>query len=155
MHEIPGVEAIALFRHLIATLGHRFGVAVKDSPPGFADYIACPGARTPGQVLAHIHVLVEWSTNVVQGGGERPQEAALVWDQAVRRLYQLLQSLDDAVVHAEGKAFPIEKLLQGPIADALTHVGQLTMLRRMAGAPVQTDSYFRADISAGQFPELL
>ena len=153
MNEIPGAEAIALFRHLIATLGHRFSVAVQEAPPGFADYVACPGARTPGQILAHIHVLVEWSTNVVHGGGERPQEAALVWDQAVRRFYQLLKAFDEAVVDAEGKAFPIEKLLQGPLADALTHVGQLTMLRRMAGAPVQTDSYFRATIAAGQFSE--
>jgi len=144
-------EAIALFRHAIATLGHRFSVAVKDAPAGFADYTACPGARTPGQILAHMNVLVEWSTKVVTASSERPAEASLVWDQALHRFFTLLKAFDDAVVASNGSAIPIEKLLQGPLSDALTHVGQITMLRRMASSPVHAESYFRADIQPGKF----
>lgn len=143
--------SIAVFRHAIATLGHRFGVAVQQAPEGFSDYLACPGTRSPGQILAHMNVLLEFSANVVRGVRERPEEASLVWDQALRRFYQLLRDLDDAVVAAAGREFPLEMLLQGPVADALTHVGQLTMLRRMAGAPVQTESYMKARIQAGVF----
>lgn len=145
-------EAIALFRHAIATLGHRFAVAVREAPNGFADYSPCPGGRSPGQILAHLNVLIEWSTKVVEGSSERPQEALLVWDQAIRRFVGLLKGFDDAVVSAATQPFPAEKLLQGPLADALTHVGQLTMLRRMASSPVHAESYFRADIQAGNIP---
>lgn len=144
-------EAVALFRHAIAALGHRFQVAVQDAPSGFADYLACSGSRTPGQILAHINVLLEWSANVVRDSSERPEEASLDWDQAVSRCFTLLKDFDDAVLAAAGGPFSAERLLQGPLADALTHVGQLTMLRRMAGSPVHAESYFRADIRAGQF----
>ncbi|MCW5965118.1 MAG: hypothetical protein KIT83_13850 [Bryobacterales bacterium] len=142
-------EAIALFRHAIATLAYRFAVAVRDSPNGFADYTPCPGGRSPGQILAHLNVLIEWSTNVVEGSSDRPKEALLVWDQAVRRFVALLNAFD-ATVATAARPFPAEKLLQGPLADALTHVGQLTMLRRMASSPVHAESYFRAEIQAGQ-----
>lgn len=144
-------DGIALFRHLIATLGHRFAIAAKDAPAGFADYVGCPGARTPGQLLAHINVLLEFSTNVVKGSSERPAEASLVWDQAVKRCFVLLEAFDQAVAGSTASAFPIEKLLQGPLADCLTHVGQLTMLRRMASSPVRAESYFRVRIQAGEF----
>ncbi len=149
--ETPELDATALFRHLLATLAHRFAVAVRDAPAGFADYLPCPGARSPGQILAHLNVLIEWSTYIVQGSTERPQEAVLVWDQGVRRFFALLKALDEAVQSADTGTFPIEKLLQGPLADALTHIGQLTMLRRMASSPVQAESYFRASVRAGNF----
>ena len=41
-------------------------------------------------------------------------------------------------------------MFQGPIADALTHIGQIGMMRRMAGAPVRGENYFKADIAAGR-----
>src|SRR2546426_11302508 len=39
--------------------------------------------------------------------------------------------------------------LQGPIADALTHIGQIAM-RRLAGAPIKGESYFAAEILIGR-----
>jgi hypothetical protein len=47
-------------------------------------------------------------------------------------------------------ACPLEKLLQGPVADTFTHVSQLAMLRRIAGVPIIGENYFVADVIAGR-----
>jgi len=45
-----------------------------------------------------------------------------------------LKKFDDYLASEKPLQAPAEKLFQGPIADALTHVGQIAMLRRMAAS---------------------
>jgi hypothetical protein len=72
------------------------------------------------------------------------------WDEEVERFFQLLKQFDDKLASDMPLGYSEEILFQGPVADALTHTGQLTMLRRMAGSPVRGESYARAEISVGR-----
>ena len=74
----------------------------------------------------------------------------LPWDQEVARFFAALTAFDRRLASGEPLECPAEKLFQGPIADALTHVGQLAMLRRMAGCGTRGENYFRATITAGR-----
>jgi len=139
-----------LFRHTVATLAYRGGKAVRGAPPDFAAYRASETTRTPVQILAHIGDLLDWSLSVAKGAEEWHNSAPLPWDREVQRFFAALARCDaylasDAPLHESA-----EKLFQGPIADALTHVGQIAMLRRMAGCAMKGENYHRAEIAAGR-----
>ena len=72
------------------------------------------------------------------------------WDSEIARFFDGLRRLDEALAADAPLGFPVEKLFQGPDADALTHIGQIAMLRRLAGSPVKGENYFKAEIQAGQ-----
>ena len=139
-----------LLRHMLATLAYRGGKALRGSPPGFADLRAAPAARTPGEILAHIGDLLDWGVSLA--GGEKRWHASepLPWDAEVERFFAALATFDRWLASPAPLAVPAEKLLQGPLADAFQHVGQLALLRRLAGAPVRGESYLRADIEIGR-----
>jgi hypothetical protein len=138
-----------LLRHALATLAYRGGKAVRGAPDSFADFSASPETRTPGQILAHIGDLLDWALSMARGRQQWRQSPPLPWPEEVRRFFAALEAFDaylasDGPLHA-----PVEKLLQAPIADALTHVGQITMLRRIAGVPIRAENYYVAKIAAG------
>jgi len=137
-------------RHTVATLAYRGGKTLAGAPEGFASYTARPGTRTPGEILAHIGDLLDWSLWLCEGEHRWNASVPLPWEAEVSRFFAGLERLDDRLASDKPLGCPVEKLFQGPIADALTHVGQLAMLRRMAGAPVRGENYFRADIVAGR-----
>lgn len=157
---------IALLRHAVATLAYRGGKPLRGCPEGFADFRAAPGTRTPAEVLAHLGDLLEWAASQVRGKSTWRSSPPLPWEQETARFFAALAALDGALDGAldrelEGAldgelplgapaAFSAEKLFQGPIADAFTHVGQLALLRRLAGAPVRGENFVRADIVAGR-----
>jgi hypothetical protein len=66
------------------------------------------------------------------------------------RFFAALEAFDRRLASDRALAVAPEKLFQGPIADALTHVGQIAMLRRMAGCPVRGENYFVAPIEIGR-----
>ena len=139
-----------LLRHTVATVAYRAGKAVRGAPAGFGDFRISEDARTSGQVLAHMGDLFDWALSTARGQQQWRNSTLLPWDQEVQRFFTALAAFDaylgsDAPLHA-----PAEKLLQGPIADALTHVGQIATRRRLAGAPVRGENYFVADIVAGR-----
>jgi hypothetical protein len=74
----------------------------------------------------------------------------LPWEQEVARFFATLKQFDDFLASREAVQAPLEKLFQGPIADALTHIGQIAILRRMAGRPVKGESYYLAEIQVGR-----
>jgi hypothetical protein len=74
----------------------------------------------------------------------------LAWDAEVARFHATLQAFDDYLATDAPLRKPVEVMFQGPVADALTHVGQLTMLRRLHGAPMKGESYAKADIAVGR-----
>ena len=135
-------------RHTLATLAYRGGKAVRNAPAEFADFEGA--GRRPVQILAHLGDLLDWSLSMAQGKRGYTESQPLVWDEEVQRFFSALQRFDDYLASAEPVHAPIEKLFQGPIADALTHVGQIAMLRRLAGAPTSGENYFVADIAIGR-----
>jgi hypothetical protein len=139
-----------LFRHTVATLAYRGGKAVRGAPAEFADYRAAATSRTPAQILAHIGDLLAWSLSVARGQEEWHNSAPLPWDREVERFFAALERFDAYLASDVPMHESAEKLFQGPIADALTHVGQIAMLRRMAGCAMRGENYHRAEIAAGR-----
>ncbi len=139
-----------MLRHTLATLAYRGGKAVRGVPADFADFRVAEGARTPVQTLSHIGDLLDWALSIAQGKQRWQDAAPLPWDEEVRRFHGGMQALDDFLSSTEPLAVSAERLFQGPIADALTHVGQIALLRRVAGSPVKGENYFKAEIVAGR-----
>jgi hypothetical protein len=140
----------ALLRHTIATLAYRGGKALRGAPPEFAAFTCAESARTPVAILAHVGDLFDWALSIAKGQQAWRDSAPLAWDAEVARFHATLQRFDDFLASDAPLADTPEKLFQGPVADALTHVGQLTLLRRIAGAPIQAENYHRADIMSGR-----
>ena len=141
---------IPFLRHTVAALAYRGGKALRGAPPEFAGFKVGPATRTPGQILAHLSDLLDWALSFVSADpGWRPV-APTTWDQDVERFFAALKALDKRLASGKPLGVPAEKLFQGPIADAFTHVGQLAMLRRLAGSPVRGENYFKAEIVAGR-----
>jgi hypothetical protein len=139
-----------LLRHTLATLAYRGGKTLRGAPAAFAAYSAGPGTRTPGEILTHVGDLLDWALSLCRGEQRWAASPSLAWDAEVNRFFAGIRRLDDHLASDAPLGCPIEKLFQGPVADSLTHIGQLAMLRRMAGAPVRGENYFRADIAAGR-----
>lgn len=137
-------------RHTVATLAYRGGKAVRNVPSGFASFSAAPGTRTPVEILAHIGDLLDWAVGLADGRHEWHDSVPLPWEEEVARFFAALERFDKRLASEAPLGFPAEKLFQGPVADALTHVGQIAMLRRMAGGPVRGENYFRANIETGR-----
>jgi len=139
-----------LLRHTVATLAYRSGKILRGAPDGFADYQIREGTRTPVQILAHIGDLLDWAAALARGREKWHDSIPLPWPQEVDRFFGALKILDDYLASEAPLNAPAEKLFQGPVADALTHAGQLAMLRRLAGAPIKGENYFKAEIVAGR-----
>ncbi len=139
-----------MLRHTLATLAYRGGKALRGAPAGFAVYRAAPGTRTPGEILAHIGDLLDWGAALAEGRHEWHDSPAVSWVEGTARFFAGLKALDEALATAAGPGLPAEQVFQGPIADALTHVGQISMLRRMAGSPVKGENYYKSHIAAGR-----
>jgi hypothetical protein len=148
-HSHSSDRARELFRHALATLAYRGGKALRDAPAGFEDLHAAEGLRTPGQILAHMGDLFDWALSIAQGQQKWNDSKPLPWDREVERFFAALRKFDDFVASNE-PAESFEKLFQGPVADALTHVGQIAILRRMAAAPIRGENYHKAEITAGR-----
>jgi hypothetical protein len=142
-------SARQLLRHTVATLAYRGCKAVRGASDSFGDFHASPDTRTPGQILAHIGDLLDWALSAARGQQEWHVSAPLPWSDEVRRFFAALEAFDDYLASDSPLQAPAEKLFQAPIADALTHVGQIAMLRRLAVAPVRAENYYVAKITVG------
>ena len=140
----------ALLRHTLATVAYRGGKAVRDAAPGFASFSPDGTPRTPARILAHIGDLFDWALTQAQGAEAWHDSTPLAWEQEVERFHAALQRLDDYLASDKPLAAPPEQIFQGAVADALTHVGQLALLRRLAGTRMKSENYSRADITAGR-----
>ncbi len=139
-----------MLRHAVATLAYRGAKAVSNAPESFAVFRLNETSRTPGQILAHIGDLLDWALCVAKGQYTYKESAPLPWAEEVNRFFAALKEFDFYLASDSPLGYSAEKIFQGPIADALTHVGQLALLRRMAGIPIRGESYFRAEIVAGR-----
>ena len=139
-----------MLRHTVATLAYRGAKAVRGAPDSFASFKASETTRTPAQILAHIGDLLDWAVSIAKGDETWNNSEPLSWPREVERFHSALDNFDDYLSSESDLAASCERLFQGPIADALTHVGQLTMLRRIAGEPIKGENYSRAKIAAGR-----
>lgn len=138
-----------MLRHLVATLAYRAAKVVRDAPPDFASASFGAATRQPVRILAHMGDLLDWALTMARGSASWSARGSDDWDAEVARVFARLADLD-LLLREPLPAEAAEKLIQGPLADALTHVGQLALLRGMYGAPIRPESYARAAISAGR-----
>ncbi|MFZ1132837.1 MAG: hypothetical protein WBV31_06535 [Terriglobales bacterium] len=143
-------DSRTLLRHTLATLAYRGAKAIRNAGPGFADYGSPETSRTPAKILAHMGDLMDWGLSMADGRREWHDSAPLSWEKECERFFTSLKQFDDYLASEKPLQAPAEKLFQGPIADALTHVGQIAMLRRMAGVPVKGENYYVAEVTVGR-----
>jgi hypothetical protein len=141
-------EKRELLRHTLASLAYRAARALNDAPESFADFEGV--GRKPVEILAHMGDLFDWALSAAEGKERWHSSSPLAWADEKARFFAALGALDvylgsDAPVHAS-----IEGLVQGPVADALTHVGQLAMMRRLAGCATRGENYYVAAVAVGQ-----
>ena len=139
-----------MLRHSLATLAYRAAKTLRDAPPEFAAWRADATSRTPAQILAHMGDLFDWALSLVNGKQRWHDSSPLPWQEEVARFFAALQSFDDRLASGEPLAETPEKIFQGPVADALTHTGQLAMLRRMAGCAMRGENYHVAEVVTGR-----
>jgi hypothetical protein len=145
-----GDEKREFMRHTVATLAYRGGKALRDAPDGFESTRAGPTTRSAIAIVAHLGDLLDWAVSLVRGEAKWKESEPRTWEEEVERFFTGLKALDDALASAAMPPPQLERIFQGPIADALTHVGQLATLRRLAGAPVRGENYFKAEIVTGR-----
>ena len=132
-----------ILRHYLAVLAYRTQKAVRDAPSGYLDFQAGHGVRSPREVLDHMTQLMAFAAQRLTGSTQPLDEQHPIecFHEALGRLSNVLQQVDT-------DSDTMLRLLQGPLADAMTHVGQLAMLRRMAESPIARESFYEADIRA-------
>jgi hypothetical protein len=139
-----------LLRHTVATVAYRAGRALRNAPENFSDFSAGPKTRTPIQILAHMGDLFDWALSVASGKEKWHNSRPLEWEQEVERFFAALEAFDKFLASDVPLGATAERLFQGPIADALTHVGQIALLRGLAGAPIGGEDYSLAEVRAGR-----
>lgn len=142
-----------MLQHFLAALAYRTQKALRGSPESFADYRAATHARTPRELVMHMTSLIGYARTMLHGGEYRPEPVATFADE-ITRFHTMLGSLRDDFADASLVARITDKqFLQGPLSDAMTHAGQLAMLRRLAGSPVASENFIFAKIDVANVSE--
>lgn len=142
-------DATVGIRHCLATLVYRAAKTLRDAPPQYASFRCAPSTRTPVEILAHMGDLLDWALHLCEGKHVWHEATPLAWEQEIERFFAAARRLDERLTSGEFRGSP-DQFFQGPVADGLTHVGQLAMLRRLGGWPVRGENYFLADIATGR-----
>ena len=137
-------------RHTIATLAYRAAKVLRDGPEQFSRFRPGKGSRSAGEIMAHMCDLLDWALSQARGKTRWRNSRPKSWSEDSERFFAALAAFDDYLVSGVALHETEEKMFQGAVADALTHVGQIAMLRRLAGAPVRGESYYRAKIEVGR-----
>lgn len=144
------MKQVLPLRHTLATLAYRMTRATENAPSNFAKFGTGSNPRTPERILAHMGDLMDWALSLVEGNQRWNNAEPLPWPEEVARFFHGLATLDERIAGTEVSEETANRLFHGPIADALTHTGQLAMLRRMAGCPIAGENYYIADIAVGR-----
>ena len=143
-------ETRTFLRHTVATVAYRGGKAVRSAPASFASYSGDASDRTAVKILAHLGDLYDWALTQAMGAEAWKDSTPLEWEREVERFFAALQRFDAYLASDAPLGATPEKLFQGAIADSLTHIGQLAILRRLGGAKMKSENYSKADIVAGR-----
>lgn len=147
---INRVADIELLRNAVATIAYRGGKAVRGASESFANYRPSPTSRTPLEILAHMGDLFDWAHSMIRGEQHWHDSVPLAWTQEIDRFHAAIKRFDDALSSTSALPVKPQKLMQGPIADAMWHAGQIAYLRRMAGEKISGENYSVAQIEIGR-----
>ena len=151
MTAIPPDDTARLFlRHSLATLAYRAGKTLRGTPAAFGEYRADASSPRVVDIVAHMGDLMDWVLTQAQGNIRWNNSTPLAWDDEVARFFRALGAVDAHLASGTPLGYEPGRMFQGGIADALTHTGQLAMLRRLSGYKMKGESYARADIEAGR-----
>lgn len=140
-------DPLHLLKHFLASLAYRTQKALRGAPTDFANFCAAPGVRTPEQLVRHMSGVLSYALSRLTGSDSQipPLQD---FKAEVARFHELLQKLGEQFDRDGAfQKTTLEQLLQGPFADAMTHAGQLAMLRRLAGLPIPPENFHEAAIS--------
>ena len=140
-------EKRALLRHFLASLAYRIQKALRQAPEGFGEFRVAPDVRNPRELVKHMSNVLGYAQTFFIGGEYRPEPLSTL-DEEVARFHAVLESLSEFFRTGDFARMPPERFLQGPLSDAMTHAGQLAMLRRLFDAPVPPENFIMADIQA-------
>lgn len=147
-------DAKHLLRHFLASLAYRFQKSVAGASESFSELEAGHGIRTPLAIVHHINGVLGYGRKMLEDDVDADYwyyHPRLDWTGEVTQIHAMLRSIDDFLRKADTvEAERLERLLQGPLSDAMTHVGQLATLRRIAGDPLPSENFYKAAIRAGQ-----
>ncbi len=140
-------ESRALLRHFLAALAYRTQKALRDAPPEYAEFRAAPNVRTPHELLQHMTSVMGYARTLFLGGEWRPERVDS-FAAEIQRFHEVLEDLGRCVDTMPLRDGLVDaQLLQGPFADAMTHAGQLAMLRRLCGSPVPSENFVFAKVN--------
>ena len=141
-------ETGALLRHFLAAIAYRTQKAVRDCKPQFATFRPAPGVRTPHELVAHMNSVIGYARTFFIGGTYRP-EILPAFSVEVERFHETLAELGDLIAAEQRwQGISPTQLLQGPLSDAMTHAGQLALLRRLSGDPIPPENFVYAQVSS-------
>src|SRR5580698_3910651 len=140
-------ERRQMLRHFLAALAYRTQKALRDAPPEFAQFRAAPKVRTPHELVSHMDSVLGYARTYFIGGAYRPPDLPVFAD-TIAHFHEVVEDLARHLeAGTELKEITPEILLQGPFSDAMTHAGQLAILRRLAGSPVAPENFIFAAIT--------
>jgi hypothetical protein len=138
------------FRHTLATLAYRAAKVLRDTPPNFSGYRPAKDARSAGEILSHLCDLFDWALTQAQGKEKWQNTEPTSWEADSKRFFAALTTFDEYVASGAEMHATTDSMFQGAVADALTHVGQIALLRRLAGAHIKAENYSVAKIEPGK-----
>jgi hypothetical protein len=141
-------EKRELLRHTVAALAYRAARALEGAPDHFAGF--AEAGRMPVQILAHMGDLFDWALSAAAGAEKWSVAQPRPWEEEKHRFFDSLAAFDSYLASGAELKVSIDRLMQGPVTDALTHVGQLAMLRRLSGSPAKGENFYVADVRAGR-----
>ncbi|MEE9554934.1 MAG: hypothetical protein V3W18_11610 [candidate division Zixibacteria bacterium] len=141
---------IDMFRHTLATLAYRAAKVIRTAPDSLADYVPGATSHTPLQIVAHMGDLFDWAFTMISGTPKWNTSTPKDWRSECQRFFDSLKKFDEALASGAPIKYDLGRMFQGPVADALTHTGQLAMLRRLHGSPMKGEGYNRADVQIGR-----
>ena len=146
---IMSPDTTRILRHIVATIAYRASRSLRDAPMRFESESLPGGSKTAAELLLHMTNVLSFAIATVTNT-ERVRYEGIPWKDEIDRFYSLLGTLDEQL--AAGSLIEPEmelKLVQGPLSDTLTHVGQLHAMRRAAGSPIAPANYIKAEIHIG------
>ena len=152
MTQIPAEDPTTRLwlRHALATLAYRAGKTVRGTPAAFGEYRADEKSPKVSEILAHMGDLMDWVLSMMRGAQKWNNSKPLAWNQEIARFFAAVEAVDAHLAAGKPIAWEPGRLFQGGIADALTHTGQVAMLRRLSGYKMKGENYSKADIEAGR-----
>lgn len=135
-------------RHTLSTIGYRFQKSVKYRNQEFEDFSLGKGSRSPKEIVNHMYAVLSSTTfYLLEEKRQKKSPEKLSLDLEIDRFNEELKNLDQLLSEKDLPINYSKKLLQGPLSDILTHIGQIAMLSRLNNQPIEGEDFSAATIS--------